>query len=75
MGRPTARVLGVVFVVAVGLATTVKLTLAVVEAEILFESLTAMTTLAVLYATFGVPLITPVEEFKVSPDGRVPELT
>jgi hypothetical protein len=48
MGRPTAKVLDVVFLVALGLSTAVKLTVAVVEAGRLLASLTPMTTFAVL---------------------------
>ena len=45
---PTVKLCGDDPVVAVGCETTVKLTVAVVDAEILLESRTAMTTLAVL---------------------------
>jgi hypothetical protein len=45
---PTVNVWLVVFATAVGIAATVKLTVAVVLAEILLESFTAMTTSAVL---------------------------
>ena len=45
---PTVNVWLVVFATAVGIAATVKLTVAVVFAEILLESFTAMTTFAVL---------------------------
>ena len=45
---PTVNVWPVVFRVAVGIAATVKLTVAVVVEEILLESFTAMTTLAAL---------------------------
>ena len=64
-----------VFAVAVGIAETVKLTELVVDGTEPFASLTAKTTLAVLYVTVGVPVTAPDDEFKLRPVGRLPELT
>lgn len=54
---------------------TVKVTVLVVEATELLVSLTAKTTLAVLYAPEGVPVTAPVEALRLNPVGKVPELT
>ena len=54
---------------------TVKLTVLVVVAAIPLTSTTANVTLAVEYATVGVPLTRPVLVLSVIPVGNVPELT
>ena len=51
---------------------SVRLTLAVRAGEL--ESATANVSEVAFAATVGVPLIKPVDEFRVRPDGNIPEV-